>query len=144
MPKVLFSSTNQPASRGNNGRKPKIATVPKDARQRVFGALYHALSLPDKAAADKYLQEQGALPEFGYLIQVYAKGLMGKNGWEVAEAIIDRLFGKPKQATDVNIGAQDRTTFQITVGSPEAAAGLRKALDTGAQPAPPEDPAEED
>lgn len=134
---MKFSSTYQPATRGMNGRKPKIATVPKDARQRVFGALYHALSLPDKAAADKYLQEQAdTLPEFGYLIQVYAKGLMGKNGWEVAEAILDRLFGKPKQTQDVTIGG-DRTTFQITVGSPEAAAGLRNALATGAQPASP-------
>lgn len=78
------------------------------------------------------------LPECGFLIQVYAKGLMGKNALSYASDIMDRLFGKPKQTTENIIGTRDRAAMQIVVGTPEAAEGLRRALETGAQPAPPE------
>ena len=52
--------------------------------------------------------------------------------------ILDRLFGKPKQTTDMNVGASTGTAVQVTVGTPEAAEGLRHALATGAQPGDPD------
>ena len=66
-------------------------------------ALYHALTLPDQRTAAEYLAKTARdLPEFGYLIQIYAKGMMGKNGYLYVSDLLDRLFGKPKQVTDIS------------------------------------------
>lgn len=131
-----FSATDQPA---NPGRKPTLKSIPPDAREKVYAALYHALTLPDQKTAAEYLNKAAEeLPECGYLIQVYAKGMMGKTAGIYTADILDRLFGKPKQTTENIIGTRDRAAMQIVVGTPEAAEGLRRALETGAQPAPPE------
>lgn len=103
-----FSSTNQPK---NRGRKPKLKNIPDDAREKVMAALYHALTLPDQRTAMEYLKKEAKdLPEFGYLIQVYAKGMMGKNGVAYVSDLLDRLFGKPKQVADI--------TADIGIGDP--------------------------
>lgn len=95
-----FSADNQPTGRG---RKPRIKSVPADAQDAVYSALYHALTLPDKDTAKKYLEQTVAdLPEYGFLIQTYADGMTAPGGWRVTEAIIDRLFGKPKQAQEID------------------------------------------
>lgn len=95
-----FSSTNQPK---NRGRKPKLKNIPEDAKDKVFAALYHALTLPDQKTAAEYLSKTAnELPEFGYLIQVYAKGMMGKNAVLYVSDLLDRLFGKPKQVADIS------------------------------------------
>lgn len=100
-----FSADNQPQDRG---RKPKIKSIPSDAQEAVYSALYHALTLPDKESAKEYLQKTvGDLPEFGFLIQTYADGMMGPGGWHVADAILDRLFGKAKQAQEIDF--KDKT-----------------------------------
>lgn len=53
--------------------------------------------------------------------------------------------GTWRQKQDVNLGAQAGTTIEVKLGDPAAAAGLQKALETGAQPADPdnEQPAQE-
>lgn len=138
-----FSATNQPAGRG---RKPKLGSIPDGARKKIVTALWHALALPDQATAADYLKRTAEeLPEYGYMIQVYAKGMMGKNGIAYVADLLDRIIGKPKQATELLVGAKERTAINITLGDPDAVAGLRHALATGAQPAPPEgeDPDEE-
>lgn len=107
-----FSSTNQP--KGRRGRKPKLKSIPDDARDKVMEALYHALTLPDKETAVAYLNKKAEeLPEFGYLIQVYAKGMLGKNAVAYVSDLLDRLFGKPKQVTDISadIGLGDPPTI---------------------------------
>lgn len=131
-----FTAEDQP----RKARGPrKLKSIPKDAREKVYAALYHALTLPDQKTAAEYLQKTAEdLPEFGYLIQVYAKGMMGKNAGVYTSDILDRLFGKPKQTTDMNLGAGNGATVQVTVGTPEAAEGLRHALATGAQPGDPD------
>jgi len=98
-----FSSENQPTPEQRaKGRRPKIKGIPADAQQKVYAALYHALTLPDQATAMDYLSRRAKqLPEFGYLIQIYAKGMMGKNGILYVGDILDRLFGKPKQVADI-------------------------------------------
>ena len=103
-----FSSTNQPK---NRGRKPKLKSIPDNAREKVMEALYHALSLQDKETAVAYLNKKAEeLPEFGYLIQVYAKGMLGKNAVAYVSDLLDRLFGKPKQVADI--------TADIGIGDP--------------------------
>lgn len=95
-----FSSTNQPK---NRGRKPKLKSIPDDAKEKVYSALYHALTLPDQKTAAEYLARTAEeLPQFGYLIQVYAKGMMGKNAVLYVSDLLDRLFGKPKQVADIS------------------------------------------
>ena len=119
------------------GRRRKLKNIPENARDKVYAALYHVLTLPDKAAAEEYLKQTAKeLPEYGNLIQVYTRGLLGNNGALVAEQILDRLFGKPTQSTDIKVGTEG-PSIQVTVGSPEAAAGLQNALKNGAQPAQP-------
>ena len=103
-----FSSTNQPK---NRGRKPKLKNIPADAKERVMEALFHALTLPDQKTAAEYLSKTAKeLPEYGYLIQVYAKGMMSKNGYLYVSDLLDRLFGKPKQAAEI--------TADIGIGDP--------------------------
>lgn len=95
-----FSSTNQPK---NRGRKPKLKNIPADAKERVMEALFHALTLPDQKTAAEYLSKTAKeLPEYGYLIQVYAKGMMGKMAVAYVSDLLDRLFGKPKQVADIS------------------------------------------
>ena len=111
-----FSSTNQPK---NRGRKPKLKNIPPDAKERVMEALFHALTLPDQKTAMEYLKREAAdLPKYGYLIQVYAKGMMGRTGFMYVSDLLDRLFGKPKQVTDISadIGIGDPPT--IIFGKP--------------------------
>ena len=52
--------------------------------------------------------------------------------------------GTWRQKQDLNLGAQQGTSIEIKVGDPAAAAGLQKAIDTGAQPAPPADETTQD
>lgn len=137
-----FSSTDQPQ---NPGRKPTLKSIPADARDKVYAALYHALTLPDQKTAAEYLNRAAEeLPECGYLIQVYAKGMMGKMASVYITDILDRLFGKPKQTTETTIGTQTGSAIQITVGSQEAADALKKVIATGAQPREPENENAED
>lgn len=46
--------------------------------------------------------------------------------------------GHWRQKQDVNLGAQAGTTIEVKMADPAAAEGLRRALENGAQPAPPE------
>jgi len=131
-----FTSDNQPKGKG---KKPRLKSIPENAREKVYAALYHALTLPDQKTAAEYLKRVAEdLPEFGYLIQVYAKGMMGKLAVAYTSDILDRLFGKPKQVKDVNMRGS-LGSVNITVADPDAAEGLRRALETGGQPAPPKD-----
>lgn len=45
--------------------------------------------------------------------------------------------GHWRQKQDVNLGAQAGTTIEVKMADPAAAAGLQRALENGAQPAPP-------
>ena len=125
-----FSSTNQPK---NRGRKPKLKSIPDDARDKVMAALFHALSLPDKETAIAYLNKKAEeLPEFGYLIQVYAKGMLGKNAVAYVSDLLDRLFGKPKQVTDI--------TADLGLGEPPTIVFGKKDDGDGGNTPPPQLP----
>lgn len=130
-----FTADNQPARRG---RKPKLGSIPDEAQDKVYSALYYALSMPDEKTAKEFLDKAAEdLPEFGFLIQIYARGMMGGNAIVYVSDILDRIIGKPRQAQDVTLAPRS-TPIQITVGSQEAADGLRHVLATGAQPRDPD------
>lgn len=101
-----FTSTDQPS---NPGRKPSLKCIPADAKEKVFSALYTALSMDDVQTAGMYLMKEAKdLPECGLLIQIYARGLMGKNALAYASDIMDRLFGKPRQVMEHSGSVENR------------------------------------
>lgn len=96
---------------GNPNGRPRtlaasIKSIPPDARDKVYEVLHHALTLPNLPAAQKYLDKkfQGELGEYGFLLQVTLNSLMGKDGWITVCDILDRLWGKPKQTTQLSGG----------------------------------------
>lgn len=101
------------------GRPPKVAnvwkTIPKDAQRRLYGVLYHAISLGSVEEAKKYLEETNAAEpgQYGIVLEVTVKALSGNNGWQALCDIYDRLFGKPRQQADVNIGGEVNFTFKF-------------------------------
>jgi hypothetical protein len=79
--------------------------MPKDAKAIIYDVLWTAMAQPDINEAKKYLDMKASeLPEGGFILQLTAKSLMGKNGWQAFMDICDRLFGKPKQTTEIEGG----------------------------------------
>ena len=117
---------------GNKKGRPKsmanqIEAIPKDAQRKVYEVLHHALALPNKKEAQKYLVSQeveDALGEYGFLLQVALLSLIGKQGWITACDILDRLFGKPKQTTtlsgNLSLGEKPTIAFGESSGEPES------------------------
>lgn len=98
--------TGNPAGRPKK-LAPAIASIPADAQKRVYDVLHHALALPNVNAAKEYLESeetQACIGEYGFLLQIAIRSLMGKTGWLTANDILDRLFGKPKQTTQLSGG----------------------------------------
>lgn len=119
-----FSSTRQPA----NGGRPKklvnaIKDLPDSMREDVYGILSFALTLESEAEAKKYLEEQtGRLGQYGFLMQIAIRQLSNKNyGWGAAMDILDRLYGKPKQAAEVRHTGEGLT---IVVNNQEEKAAI--------------------
>jgi len=100
------------------GRPPKlnnaIQSIPKDAQERIYAVLHHALSLPNVKEAQAYFERED-LGEYGYVLQIALRSLAGKTGWLTVCDILDRLFGKPRQTTDVKVTdtSQDRPEINI-------------------------------
>lgn len=100
----------QPGKSGNPaGNDPRfhrlIKGMPKDAKTIIYDVLWTAMAQPDINEAKKYLDMKASeLPECGFILQLTAKSLMGKNGWQAFMDICDRLFGKPKQTTEIEGG----------------------------------------
>jgi hypothetical protein len=96
-----------------NGRPPLLCNVlknlPADAQEKAYSALWTAMSQPDVKSAKEFLEKSAAeLPECGFALQVAVKALMGNRGWFALMDIYDRLFGKPRQTTEID------GTFNIT------------------------------
>lgn len=91
------------------GRPPLLCNVlkniPSDARDKVHDALWTAISQPDVKSASAYLQKTAEeLPECGFILQLAVKTLAGPKGWFALMDICDRLFGKPRQTTEIEGG----------------------------------------
>lgn len=89
-----------------NGRPPLVCNViknlPDDAKEKVYNALWTAIAQKDVKSASAYLQKTAEeMPECGFVLQLAVKTLVGNKGWWALMDICDRLFGKPRQITEV-------------------------------------------
>jgi len=135
----------QPGQSGNPKGRPPFRSVfkrmPKDAREKAADVIWSALSMPNVEDASAYLKEKATeMPECGFMFQVLVKGLMGRDGAWLMDALLSRLFGRPRQEAEVkhtgNAGG-----VQVVVSNPETASALQTLLQEakdghGAQPAP--------
>ena len=104
-----FSSTNQPA---HNGRLPKwvntIKGIPPDAQEKIYTRLYEAMLCSSKDDAIAILNASGdELGEYGFVLQVAARALSGKDGIGALLQILERIFGKPVQP-NIDLGDSDK------------------------------------
>lgn len=95
------------------GRQPFLCNVlknmPPEAQEMAMSALWTAISQKDVRSAKEYLEKcADELPECGFALQIAVKALMGNQGWYALMDIYDRLFGKPRQTTEID------GTFNLT------------------------------
>lgn len=102
-------------TRNPNGRPKKLKNViknlPVDIQEQVYNVLGHALTLPDIDTAKKYLDYQsGELGQYGFVLQIAIKQLCNAGwGWSALMDIMDRLWGRPKQATEISTSGEGVT-----------------------------------
>ena len=88
-----------------NGRPPrlinKIEKLPKEAKEIVYSRLWEAIRTGNIAGLRQYMDEEGADGECGVILQMAARQLRSKYGWKALNDILDRLFGKAKQTTEI-------------------------------------------
>ena len=103
-------------SRNPYGRPKKLVNVikgvPKDIQVQVYGVLAYALTLPDIKTAKEYLQKQsGEMGKYGFVLQVAIKQLTRDDAWSWSALmdIMDRLWGRPKQATEITASGEGLT-----------------------------------
>lgn len=98
-----------------NGRPPQIVNVieklPKEVKQRVYARLLDAIRTNNVEGLRKFVEEDGTDDEYGVVLQMAARELRSKRGWKALNDILDRLFGKPKQTTE--IANEDGRPFEI-------------------------------
>lgn len=86
-----------------SGRPPsfarQIASIPRDAQARIYAVLHEAIRQPSKEAAAEIMR-RADIGDYGFILELAEKELLGKNGWNVLRDILDRLFGYPKQTTE--------------------------------------------
>ena len=95
------------------GRQPFLCNVlksmPAEAQEMAMSALWTAISQKDVRSAKEYLEKcADELPECGFALQIAVKALMGNKGWDALMDIYDRLFGRPRQTTEID------GTFNLT------------------------------
>lgn len=90
-------------------------TIPKNAQQRLYGVLYHAIELGSVSEAKAYLQKvnEDEPGQYGIVLEVAINALSGNFGWQALCDIYDRLFGKPRQQSDINVGGEVEFTFKF-------------------------------
>ena len=95
---------------GNPAGRPRslgklIKELPVEAQTEILGVLHYAISLNDENEARTYLERQsgeyGELGQYGFILQLAIKSLLGNNGWATLNDILDRLFGRPRVATEL-------------------------------------------
>lgn len=80
-----------------------LKDMPKDAYEQVCRVLWTAISASNVAEAEQYIKDKAQeLPELGFALQTIVRELHGKNGFAAFMAILDRLFGKPRQTAEIN------------------------------------------
>lgn len=103
----MNNSNLKPFKRGEsgnpNGRPPKlinaISELPKEAQNELYSTLYNAISLSNIKEAEEYLKSLSG-GKYGFVLQIALKELLSPNGWQALNDILNRLFGRPKQAIE--------------------------------------------
>lgn len=95
------------------GRPPLLCNVlknlPPDAQEQAMSVLWTAISQKDVRSAKEFLEKcADDLPECGFALQIAVKALMGNKGWDALMDIYDRLWGRPRQTTEID------GTFNLT------------------------------
>ena len=80
-----------------------------------------------KEAAEYLKKEADELGEYGFILQLAVKSLMGKNGWFVLMDICDRLFGKPRMTAEIH--SAEGFSVNIQVPDSETADALNKIME---------------
>lgn len=82
-----------------------IKSLPKDIQEQVYGVLGYVLTLPDEETAKEYLEvKKGDLGKYGFVLQIAIRQLTSKGwGWSAFTDILDRLYGKPKSNTSLDV-----------------------------------------
>lgn len=79
-----------------------LKSIPPDAQERIYAVLFTALTFKNVKEATSYIQEQAATDmKYGFVLQIAVKTLAGKNGWQALMDIMDRIFGRPRQAAEI-------------------------------------------
>lgn len=141
----------QKGQSGNPAGRPPYRSlmkrIPKNAREKAYEVIWTALAMPDAKTAAQYLKDKEAeLPECGFMFQVLVRGLMGKDGAWLMDALLSRLFGKPRQEAEIK-HTGTATGVQVVVNNPETAAALGAVLQNvkdGVEPQPQAPAAEEE
>jgi len=84
-----------------------LKDIPQDSKERVYRVLHTALMQPTGEEALKYLREHRSM-EYGIVFEVYTRELTGDRALTALESLMDRLYGKPRQQTDVTFKGGDR------------------------------------
>lgn len=93
-----------------------IGDIPEDAQVQIHRILFAALSLPNIEAAKEYIKSESEnLGEYGFIMQLAVRELNGPRGWQALNDILDRLFGKARQSTELQVSgsAEDRPVIRI-------------------------------
>lgn len=102
-----------------NGRPKKVSNVvkaiPKDAQEKLYGVLYHAVSLNNIAEAKEYLIQENAqsMGKYGIVLEIVINALTGKDGWATLCDIFAMLFGRPRQQSEVVLDGNIDYTFKF-------------------------------
>ena len=102
-----------------NGRPKKVTNVvkaiPKDAQEKLYGVLYHAVSLKNLTEAREYLIQENAasMGQYGIVLEIVINALTGKDGWQTLCDIFAMLFGKPRQQSEVVLDGNIDYTFKF-------------------------------
>lgn len=95
-----------------------IGEIPPEAQVEIYRTLHSALAMESIDEAVRYIQEEGEKHgKYGAVFQVAVRALNGNNGWQALCDILDRLFGKPRQATDVTISGSQSNRPVIRIMS---------------------------
>ena len=102
----------KPGQSGNpNGRPKKFESqfdkCSREIQEKIRERLHQALSCADKNEALAILNvDDGSFGEYGFVLQIAARGLMSKGGMASLQQIYEMLYGKLPQ-TNVNVDVDD-------------------------------------
>lgn len=122
----------QKGHKGGGGRKPNpaklIKKLPQDAQVKVYDRLHTAIALGSVREASAYLSKEAEeLGEYGFILQLAVRSLMGKEGWNVFMDICDRLFGKPRMTAEIH--SAEGFAVHVQVPDADTAEALKKIME---------------